>query len=48
MGRKGRDVTYVASTDACVCDAYDHVGGILDVRDGSVFESRVERAVEET
>lgn len=48
MGRTGRDVTHVASTDARVCNAYDHVGGILDARDGSVFESCVERAVEET
>jgi hypothetical protein len=41
-------VAYVASADACVCDADDHVGGVLDVWDGSVFESGVEGAVEET
>jgi hypothetical protein len=48
MVRGGRYVTYVASADACVCDANDHVRRVLDLRDGSVFESCVKRAVQET
>ena len=45
---EGRYVTYVASADAGVCDANDHVGWVLDLRDGSIFESCVKPAVQQT
>lgn len=38
--------TYVTSADADVGDANDHVVGIFDYRERSVFEAGVSRAIE--